>query len=261
MLGEQAKTIGGMWGILTENLTVMLRDVSAELFKAFNVKSMLRTAISWVEELQGVIKKVGPLAHAVSKVFNGWVLVFGLVTVAAVAMWMGILGPITVIPLLALAAAIAIYKYFGLSFSQIVEWATWAMDVMTWAFNNIGPIAMLAGDIISLAFLTAWEDIKFIFGTNLPEALVWFSTNFKTIFTDIGSFVLTFSENFVHNIGVGIQKAMVKFQAAGVVRPVASVGELMNKNFEVHFVDGQGWMAKSGRKVELTRRGNCFMLP
>ena len=59
----------------------------------------------------------------------------------------------------------------------------------------------------------------------------------------------------------GLQKASMKFQVASVVRPVASVGELLNKGFEVHFVGSQGWMAKNGRTVEFTRRGNRFMLP
>ncbi len=48
----------------------------------------------------------------------------------------------------------------------------------------------------------------------------------------------------------GLQKAMMKFQVAGVVRPVASVSELLSKGFEVHFVGGQGWMAKNGRMLE-----------
>ncbi len=42
----------------------------------------------------------------------------------------------------------------------------------------------------------------------------------------------------------GVQKATMKFQRAGVVRPVDSVGELTNKGFDVHFVGGQGWMAQ-----------------
>ena len=38
----------------------------------------------------------------------------------------------------------------------------------------------------------------------------------------------------------GMQKASVTFQGAGVVRPVASVGELCDKGFDVHFVGGEG---------------------
>ena len=46
-----------------------------------------------------------------------------------------------------------------------------------------------------------------------------------------------------------------------MVRPVASLGELTDKGFDVHFVGGQGWMEKSGKTVEFVRRGNRFMLP
>ena len=51
------------------------------------------------------------------------------------------------------------------------------------------------------------------------------------------------------------------FQVAGVVRPVASVGELCDKGFDVHFVGGEGWMSKNGKTFEFRRRGNRFMLP
>ncbi len=46
-----------------------------------------------------------------------------------------------------------------------------------------------------------------------------------------------------------------------MVRAVASVGELLNKVFEVHFADVQGWLEKNGRVVEFARRGNRFTLP
>ena len=51
------------------------------------------------------------------------------------------------------------------------------------------------------------------------------------------------------------------FQVAGVVRPVASLGELNDKGFDMHFVGGQGWTEKNGKTVEFVRRGNRFMLP
>jgi hypothetical protein len=59
----------------------------------------------------------------------------------------------------------------------------------------------------------------------------------------------------------GLQKATMKFQVAGVFRPVASISELMNKGFDVHFVGGQCWIACNGPTVDFTRRGNRFMLP
>ena len=59
----------------------------------------------------------------------------------------------------------------------------------------------------------------------------------------------------------GMQKASMTFQVAGVVRPVASVGELCDKGFDVRFVGGEGWMSKNGKTVEFRRRGNRFMLP
>ncbi len=46
-----------------------------------------------------------------------------------------------------------------------------------------------------------------------------------------------------------------------MVRPVASLCELADKDFDVHIVGGQGWMEKSGKTVEFARRGNRFMLP
>ncbi len=36
-----------------------------------------------------------------------------------------------------------------------------------------------------------------------------------------------------------MQKASMTFQVAGVVRPVASVGELCDKGFDVHYVGGR----------------------
>jgi hypothetical protein len=59
----------------------------------------------------------------------------------------------------------------------------------------------------------------------------------------------------------GVQKASMTFQVAGVVRPVASVGELCENGFDVHFVGGEGWMSKDGKTVEFKRRGNKFILP
>ena len=59
----------------------------------------------------------------------------------------------------------------------------------------------------------------------------------------------------------GTQNASMMFQVAGVVRPVASVGELCDKSFDVHFVGGEGWMSKDGKTVGFRRRGNRFMLP
>lgn len=59
----------------------------------------------------------------------------------------------------------------------------------------------------------------------------------------------------------GVTKdAEVRFQVASVKRPVMSVGELLNKGFEVHFQDGQGWIAKGDTWIELERIGNRFML-
>ena len=47
----------------------------------------------------------------------------------------------------------------------------------------------------------------------------------------------------------GTQNASMTFQVAGVVRPVASVGELCDKGFDVHFVGGEGWMSKAERRL------------
>ena len=57
-----------------------------------------------------------------------------------------------------------------------------------------------------------------------------------------------------------IVQAPMKFQVAGVTKPIVSVGDLTTKGYEVQFQGQGGRIAKGSQTVPLVRRGNHFML-
>jgi len=57
-----------------------------------------------------------------------------------------------------------------------------------------------------------------------------------------------------------LKTAEMTFQVADVTKPVVSVGELLNRGFEVNFINGEGWLGREGHWTKLKRRGNRFML-
>ena len=206
MLGVQAKTVGGLWGILTETVSVALRDVTAALFEAFDVKSILRSAIDWVNYFRESIVSFASMAKSFASMFSAaWVWALAAVTVAAIAMWAGLLGPFSFILIAVAALSVGLLSYFGVTFKEIADWATWLVKALDFAFKNIGPIAALAGDVLYLAFLGAFEGIKHIFFVQIPEIWTWFSTNWKTVFQDLANFTIGFGENLAHNLSVPFQ--------------------------------------------------------
>jgi len=68
------------------------------------------------------------------------------------------------------------------------------------AFKNVGPIAALAWEKLKLGALGFWEDTKFLFTTQLPEAVSWFVDNFTDIMYTGINFVLTTFQNLGKNI-------------------------------------------------------------
>lgn len=206
MLGVQAKTVGGLWGILTETVSVALRDITSALFDAFDVKAILRDAIDWVNYFRESIQELGALAKSVASMFSAaWVGALAVVTVAAIACWAGLLGPFSLILIAVAALTVGMLSYFGWTFKEIADWASWLVKAFTFTFNNIGPIAMLASDVLTLAFMGAMEGVKHIFMVQMPEIWAWFSANWKTVFADLAAFTIGFGENLAHNLSVPFQ--------------------------------------------------------
>jgi len=65
--------------------------------------------------------------------------------------------------------------------------------------ENFGDVMKLVWKANKLLLIESWEDIKFFFGTVIPDLLQWFGRNWRQIFTDIWNFTKTVFTNMWTN--------------------------------------------------------------
>lgn len=163
MTEKQAKSLGGLWNSLSENVTVALRDVSMVLIDAFSVKSTMSGLIAFTQSIAGRVKALTPIIQTVASVFSS---AWGVISAGAGALFGGLMSRVPV------------------TFATIVTSVKKAGAWINSTFEAIKPIVAATGAFIAASWAAIGSGALWVFNYVYEVASSWF-TNISTIFSNL----------------------------------------------------------------------------
>ncbi len=211
MLGEEAKTVGGLWQMVTENMSVNIRDFTALLSEAFAVKEILAVAVEWFGRVGQVIASLKPIATAMhDAIIRNWDSIEEKLNTFGnwLAGWArtGWLGP--------LAWAIVWIK----------DNFDWLVEALIFGFDHIGEVAAYAAAYLTHQFNAAYADVGFFFSDKLPAALENLKIVWHSVFSDLSGYMTQFGENMSHNMTVAFAKMGLEAKKGMLIAKDAAKG-------------------------------------
>lgn len=105
----------------------------------------------------------------------------------------------------------------GLSgaFQSLREPIMYGATAMAWFFGNFVDIGKFAFATFALLSVSTFNDFIYFFSTKIPAYLTWFSQNWRQVFTDAGTLIVTVFTNIGRNIGSAMKAIWAYIKSGG----------------------------------------------
>jgi len=174
----QSTTLAGLFSTMKDNIGFALQAIAEQIIDTFDFKAIMERVIEFSQSITENVKSMAAPFEQAKQTF------FGLGDVVG-----------------------TVFSFISDAYTTVVDGLavaiTGAVGIATFAFENMGNMASLAGNTILLAFVTAFETMKHFFLEVLPVAAAWFWDNLGSLFSDGVNFAIT---TFT-NMGTNIQNA------------------------------------------------------
>jgi tape measure domain-containing protein len=97
-------------------------------------------------------------------------------------------------------ALVTLSEGLSSAFESVREPLIYAATAVAWYFGNLLTIGKFAWLSVALFAVTAFNDIAYWFTDKLPAYMTWFGQNWKQLFVDAGTLVVTVFSNIATNI-------------------------------------------------------------
>lgn len=178
MSQRQSQTTAGLWSTFKDNVALSLGAVSKALMDGLDVKSLLRSAISFTEGVRTNIASIIPIAMQ----FGGTIIsVF-------TSVWEMISSVSSVFG-----------SWFGIT-SMGMETVRNALLIVEYSFQSWQTVLQLAATQVMLSIATFAGDVTHFFTGVIPAVVSWGAENFFNIWMDSINATLAGFKNFGSNI-------------------------------------------------------------
>lgn len=190
MMAAQSQTAGGLISTLKDNWNLRLGEIGAAMFKTFDIKALIGSAITKIQEFGPTLTWLLDEAVKLKPVFTQS---FNVVASVFSALW-GVASSVV-------GAIASLFGGFGsVTMDGFVRGFVTGLAIAEFGFLNWQKIATLVFKTVAFRMVAFGNQLIHLFTKEIPAAFIWWSDNGLDIMLRLAANALTVFENLGSNI-------------------------------------------------------------